>query len=198
MSIEFFNERAKAGNFDSYTEEQRSRLLMLLDDVQFPIGEPIKALDCGCGTGRAMEVLAERLGKGAEIVGVDSSPAMIERAKELRRVPDGVTFDFHVADCKKLPFEAETFDWVVVIDTFPHFGDFAAAIAGIRRVLKDGGFLAILEHHSVEDTNRHHREIGGPVANDCYLTRRNFRDCSGSRGCGCRYISTMGRDSGRW
>ena len=61
MSIEFFNERAKAGNSNSYTKEQRSRLLMLLDDVQFPIGEPIKALDCGCGTGRAMEVLASVL-----------------------------------------------------------------------------------------------------------------------------------------
>jgi demethylmenaquinone methyltransferase/2-methoxy-6-polyprenyl-1,4-benzoquinol methylase len=91
---------------------------------------------------------------------------MIERAKELRHPRDGVTFDFHVADCRKLPFDDETFDWVLVIDTFPHFRDFPVAIAEMKRVIKDGGYLAVMERQPTSEVNLHHKKIGGPVEND--------------------------------
>jgi len=183
-SIEFFNQRAREGTFDSFTEEARVRLLAILDDIHFPTGKPLKVMDCGCGTGRAMEVLARRLGSGAEIVGADNSPDMIARAREIRRPPDGVKFGFVVADCVKLPFETESFDWILVIDAFPHFKDMPASLQELKRVLKDGGYLGILSHHSGEEANLHHQKIGGPVANDFMPKAMEFMQ--------------LFRDSGLW
>ena len=113
-----------------------------------------------------MDILASRLGPGSEIIGVDSSPMMIDRAQTLRKAPPDVKFDFQVADCLSLPFENEAFDWALVVNTFPHFRDFASALQELRRVTKDGGYIAILESGSTAETNQHHKEIGGPVAND--------------------------------
>jgi ubiquinone/menaquinone biosynthesis C-methylase UbiE len=165
-TIDFFNQRAVEGRFDSYSEQDILKLLALLDDIQFPVGEKLDILDCGCGAGRAMDLLASRLSPGSKIVGADLSPAMIERARAIRKPPNGVTFEFQVADCRSLPFKDETFDWVFAIDTFPHFRDFPAALAELKRVLKDGGYLAILNRECSDEVNRHHKEIGGPVSGD--------------------------------
>jgi ubiquinone/menaquinone biosynthesis C-methylase UbiE len=183
-SVEFFNNAALGGRFDSYNEEHEEKLLSLFDDVQLPLGEPLTVLDCGCGTGRTVEFLAKRLGPGSEIYGVDSSPAMIERAKSLRTAPPGIKFDFQVADALSLPFDTGKFDWVLVVDSFPHFRDYPAALQELKRVTKDGGFIAILEQRSTTETNRHHLEIGGAVANDMLPSALEFMN--------------MLRESGLW
>jgi ubiquinone/menaquinone biosynthesis C-methylase UbiE len=164
--VEFFDERARNGVFDSYSEKDRLRLIALFDDIQLPRNEALKVLDCGCGTGRAMELMAKRLGAGAEVVGVDSSPAMIEKARALRTPPEGVKYEFRVGDCMELPFDDGAFDWVIAIDAFPYFRDLTKALREMARVLKEGGYVAILSQHSSDETNQHHREIGGAVAND--------------------------------
>jgi ubiquinone/menaquinone biosynthesis C-methylase UbiE len=173
-SVEFFNNAALEGRFDSYNEEKREKILSLFDDVQFPLNEPLIILDCACGTGRTTEIIASRLGPGSEIYGVDSSPAMIERARSLRKAPPDVKFDFQVADALALPFDTDKFDWVLVVDSFPHFRDYPAALLELKRVTKDGGFIAILEQASTTETNQHHREIGGAVANDMLPSALEF------------------------
>jgi ubiquinone/menaquinone biosynthesis C-methylase UbiE len=121
-SVECFNSAALGGRFDTYSEEKREKILSLFDDVQIPLNQPLKVLDCGCGTGRLTEIIASRLGPGTEIYGVDSSPAMIERARALRKAPPDVKFDFQVADALALPFDTDKFDWVLVFDSFTIFG----------------------------------------------------------------------------
>lgn len=172
--IEFFNDRANQGKFDSYTPDERKKLNALLDDVQFPGNEILTVLDCGCGTGRAVEVIAERLKSGSTIYGADLSPVMIERAIKTRNAPEGIQFIFKVADCMALPFTDEFFDWVLVMDSFAHFSDAKSALLEFKRVLKDGGYFAILDMKSSQETNRHHREIGGVVAGDLIPDTRQF------------------------
>ena len=97
----------------------------------------MRVLDVGCGDGVLTKTLVER---GASVVGIDASAAMIEAA--CARV-----LDARVVDAAKLPFEAE-FDaafsnaalhWVLEQD---------AAIAGVRRALKPGAaFVAEMGGH---------------------------------------------------
>lgn len=107
---------------------ERGRALVDLLDSQ--AGERI--LDLGCGTGDIAATMAER---GAQVVGVDASAAMIEAARA--RFP---ALDFRVADAADLPFEAE-FDAVfshAVLHWVPRADD---AARGIARALKPGGRL---------------------------------------------------------
>jgi len=114
---------------------ERGQALVDLLDPQ--VSERI--LDLGCGTGDIAATIAER---GAQVVGVDASPAMIEAARA--RFP---ALGFRVADAAKLPFEAE-FDAVfshAVLHWVPRADD---AARGIARALKSGGrFVAEFGGH---------------------------------------------------
>ncbi|TMR92739.1 class I SAM-dependent methyltransferase [Nonomuraea basaltis] len=63
------------------------------------------ALDAACGTGRVAAYLA---GRGHRIIGMDSSPDMLDRARE--RVPQG---EFHLGDLHRLPVPDDAVDLVV-------------------------------------------------------------------------------------
>ena len=91
-----------------------------------------RALDFGCGTGRSTRFLRDL---GFEVVGVDISGSMLERARELdpagdyRLVPDGA-----------LPgLEPESFDLVLSVFTFDNIPAMKHKIALIREL---GGLLA--------------------------------------------------------
>ena len=113
----------------SFVWEYGRDLVPLLDPQP---GERI--LDAGCGTG---QLTAQIAAAGAEVVGIDSSPAMIEQAR--RNVP-GLRFEVH--DLCDLPFEAE-FDAVfsnAVLHWVRRAEDAAASMA---RALKPGGRLVL-------------------------------------------------------
>ncbi len=97
-----------------------------------------RVLDVGCGTG-VVAVTASRL--GAIVVGLDLTPALLERARENARLAS-VDIAWHEGDVEQLPFSDATFD--VVLSQFGHI--FAprpdVATAEMLRVLKPGGTLA--------------------------------------------------------
>jgi SAM-dependent methyltransferase len=95
-----------------------------------------QVLDLGCGTGDIAAAMSER---GAHVVGVDASPAMIARARE--RFPGQ---DYRVADAAELPFDAE-FDAVYSHAVLHWVTRAEDAACGIARALKPGGrFVAEL------------------------------------------------------
>jgi SAM-dependent methyltransferase len=97
-----------------------------------------RVLDVGCGTG-VVAVTAAR--KGAQLTGLDLTPALLERARENATLA-GVTIDWHEGDVEALPFADGAFE--VVVSQFGHM--FAprpeVAIAEMLRVLKPGGTIA--------------------------------------------------------
>lgn len=98
-----------------------------------------RVLDLGCGTGDIAATIAER---GAGVVGVDSSPAMIASARE--RFP---ALDYRVVDAAELPFEAE-FDAVFSHAVLHWVKRAEDAARGIARALKPGGrFVAEFGGH---------------------------------------------------
>jgi SAM-dependent methyltransferase len=87
-----------------------------------------RGLDLGCGTGKAARVLAARY-PGAEVVGVDLAPAMIEQARALLPNDLAARVRFEVADASELPFADSSFDVVVLLNMIPFFPELARVTA---------------------------------------------------------------------
>jgi len=100
--------------------------------------DPRLILDVGAGTGRLARKVAQRF-PGARVVGVDPAPGMVEEA---RRVGGP---EFLVAPAERLPFEEGTFDVAVSTFSFHHWEDHARGLLEVRRVLRDGGALAVTD-----------------------------------------------------
>ncbi|MDJ0950152.1 MAG: class I SAM-dependent methyltransferase [Alphaproteobacteria bacterium] len=108
-----------------------------LDRLRPGPGETI--LDVATGTGFSARRLASR---GATVVGIDISPAIIEAAQKLSS-RDGNEIEFRVANAEDLPFEDGQFDAVVSIFGVIYAGRAQAAAAELARVCRKGGRLAL-------------------------------------------------------
>ncbi len=97
-----------------------------------------RVLDACCGTGD-LAVEARRQGAG-EVTGLDFSERMLERA---RRKDPGV--EWVRGDLLALPFEDASFDAATVGFGVRNVEDLEAALRELRRVLRPGGRLGILE-----------------------------------------------------
>jgi demethylmenaquinone methyltransferase/2-methoxy-6-polyprenyl-1,4-benzoquinol methylase len=97
-----------------------------------------RVLDACCGTGD-LAVAARAAGAG-DVVGVDFSERMLERAR--RKAPE---LEWVQSDVLTLPFEDASFDSAVVGFGVRNVEDLEAAIKELRRVLRPGGRLGILE-----------------------------------------------------
>jgi demethylmenaquinone methyltransferase / 2-methoxy-6-polyprenyl-1,4-benzoquinol methylase len=97
-----------------------------------------RVLDACCGTGD-LAVAARKAGAG-KIVGLDFSEPMLARAR--RKAPE---LDWVQGDVLELPFEDASFDAAVVGFGVRNVEVLAAALRELRRVLRPGGRLGILE-----------------------------------------------------
>jgi demethylmenaquinone methyltransferase / 2-methoxy-6-polyprenyl-1,4-benzoquinol methylase len=97
-----------------------------------------RVLDACCGTGD-LAVAALRAGAGG-VVGLDFSEAMLERARTKEPSIDWVR-----GDLLALPFEDGSFDAATVGFGVRNVEDIEAALWELRRVLRPGGRLGILE-----------------------------------------------------
>ena len=96
-----------------------------------------RVLDACCGTG---DLAVAALQAGATVTGLDFSERMLERA---RRKSDEI--DWVQGDAEKLPFEDASFDAATVGFGVRNLADLERGLAELRRVLRPGGRVAILE-----------------------------------------------------
>jgi demethylmenaquinone methyltransferase/2-methoxy-6-polyprenyl-1,4-benzoquinol methylase len=97
-----------------------------------------RVLDACCGTGD-LAVAAHAAGAGS-VVGLDFSEEMLTRAR--RKAPE---LAFMQGDVLDLPFKEETFDVAVVGFGIRNVANLEAGLRELRRVLRPGGRLGILE-----------------------------------------------------
>lgn len=102
--------------------------------LQLPVDG--KLLDVGGGTGRVTQQFQNQVDF---LVISDESPAMLRQARE-----KGFTAPVS-AGAERLPFAANTFHRVLVVDALHHFADQEQAIAEFVRVLRPAGRLVIEE-----------------------------------------------------
>ncbi len=96
-----------------------------------------RVLDLGCGTGRNLPLF----GSGVRAIGVDPCLPALQKAR--RRAP-GVPLV--QARAEALPFGTGSFDAVVSGLVFCSVADAPRGFGEVRRVLKAGGALRMLEH----------------------------------------------------
>ncbi len=116
--------------------------------------EPGVALDAACGTGRFAEFLARR---GHRVIGVDSSPDMLARAR--RRVPDG---QFRLGELHRLPLPDDSVDVIVCALALEHV-PLQPVFAEFARVLRPGGNLVISDMHHEQVTRGSVMSALGPA-----------------------------------
>lgn len=99
------------------------------------------ALDIGCGPGEITASLARTVGPAGLAVGIDISTSMLTRAVHRHRA-DNIAF--LRADAQRLPLRDNTIDAVTAIAGLQLIPDPVAALAEMIRVLRPGGYLAVL------------------------------------------------------
>lgn len=105
-----------------------------------------RALDVAAGTGDLAAGLARQVGERGLVVLTDINAAMLERGRD-RLTNDGFVgnIQYVQANAERLPFPASAFDCITIGFGLRNVTDKAAALASMRRALKPGGQLLILE-----------------------------------------------------
>ncbi|MEX1363556.1 MAG: methyltransferase domain-containing protein [Nannocystaceae bacterium] len=144
--INFLAFEVGARAYDSMTRQEiwREQIARVLEHAP---PRPRRVLDLGCGPGISAFVLAQRLGPECEVVGIDRSATMIERARRHHaREHAGLrSLRLMVADATALPFEDASFELVVGHSFLYLVPDREAVLAQVRRVLAPGGSLVLME-----------------------------------------------------
>ncbi len=117
-------------------------------DQHFATGQPLSLLDIGCGVGNYHPGLRA---KNRRIVGIDVSADSIETAS--LRHPD---VDYRAYGGTDIPFETAHFDFAMAVCVYHHIPPALrpALTADVLRVLKPGGWFAILEHNPLNPLTR--------------------------------------------
>jgi ubiquinone/menaquinone biosynthesis C-methylase UbiE len=127
----WYDEAIRSGTFAEFHEFVISSLLDLVGDLR-----GLRVLDLACGQGVVARRLAER---GATVVGVDISAAMLDLARYYERSElRGITY--RQEDAGSLAGLAdESFDGVVCNMALMDIADLPACLDSVARVLRPGG-----------------------------------------------------------
>ena len=98
-----------------------------------------RLLDVGCGPGRLAHQLVEM---GADVTGLDPDPEIVAAAARF-----ATDARFVEGSAENLPFDTESFDGVVFLNSLHHVPQpgMAAALREAGRVLRRGGHLVVVE-----------------------------------------------------
>jgi demethylmenaquinone methyltransferase/2-methoxy-6-polyprenyl-1,4-benzoquinol methylase len=138
-----------AGNYDVMNDLMSGGLHRLwkqftLSQTHLRPGQ--KALDVAGGTGDIAAGMAKQVGNRGLVVLTDINAAMLAHGRD-RLINDGLVVNTRCAqvNAEKLPFADNTFDVVTIAFGLRNVTDKLTALASMRRVLKPGGQLLVLE-----------------------------------------------------
>jgi len=105
-----------------------------------------RVLDVACGTGIVARMVAERLGPGGAVFGVDLNPGMLKVARSipLKDSHSREALRWQEASADQLPFPNASFHVVYCQLGLQFFPDRPAALREMHRVLVAGGRLALM------------------------------------------------------
>ena len=107
-----------------------------------------RALDVAGGTADLAIQFARRVGAGGQVVLTDINAAMLALGRD-RMLDAGVTTPAVQCDAERLPFASDHFDCVSVAFGLRNMTHKERALAEMRRVLRAGGRLLVLEFSRV-------------------------------------------------
>jgi SAM-dependent methyltransferase len=116
---------------------------LLHEGTAYPAGS--RVLEVGCGVG-AQTVHLVTGSPAARIAAVDISAQSLRRARAaVAAAAPGAAVRWHHADLHDLPFADNSFDHLFICFVLEHLRDPLRAAAGLRRVLRPGGTITVIE-----------------------------------------------------
>ena len=124
------------------SDQARTLSDLLHHDTGYPAGSMV--LEAGCGVG-AQTVILARNSPGAAITSVDISPDSLRKAEAAVKSDGIVNVTFRHEDIFNLSFADGSFDHVFLCFVLEHLHEPVKALAELRRVLKTGGTITVIE-----------------------------------------------------
>ncbi|MGH3543681.1 MAG: methyltransferase domain-containing protein [Pseudonocardiaceae bacterium] len=123
-------------------------------------------VELGCGTGALLAELADTVGSGGRVLGVEPQPAFADAARRrAAAVPDGGAVTVHTGSAEHIPAADATVDACLAQTVLIHLPDpvLRSALTDARRVLRPGGRFVtadqdgdtwVVDHPDRETTRR--------------------------------------------
>lgn len=167
-------------NMDATAEWPATRRLRGWERQHLALADGERLLDVGCGRGEAALTLAADLGPTGELVGVDSSAAMLDVARR-RHTDVQCSTTFVLGDARSLDEPDQSFDVVRCERTLQWLPDPEGVVAELARVLRIGGRLSLID----TEWSTLHLDVGNPhiteTVREAFHTERNRPSNVGAR-----------------
>jgi SAM-dependent methyltransferase len=104
-----------------------------------------RVLDIGVGPGLLAAEAAAEVGPDGRVCGIDISDSMLAIAATRSKVAGSAPLELRNADTNHVPYPDGGFDVVVSTQVFEYVADIPGALAEVRRVLRPGGRVLLLD-----------------------------------------------------
>jgi ubiquinone/menaquinone biosynthesis C-methylase UbiE len=121
--------------------------LRFLEEASIRPGD--RVLDYGCGPGSYSIAVAELVGNDGEVLALDIYSRAVETVQR-KAAGRGLSNVETMCAADLSALKAESFDRVLLYDTFHMLGDQRGVLEGVHRVLKPQGLLSFSDHHMKE------------------------------------------------
>ena len=127
----------------------------LMKEIFSPVlGRKDRVIDIGCGAGGLSRKLAQVVTEG-EVVGIDISEGYIKKLSqsvERDKSGDYKNLVFKLASAEDIPYPDNYFDHAVCSESFGFWSEPEKGLAEIRRILKPGGKLCVVNSYKEAHT----------------------------------------------
>ena len=128
------------------------------------IGKSFLVLDIGCGGGKTVNRMAEKVDRG-KVYGMDYSDDCVKWSIDLNmNLIKENKVEIFQGTVENIPFEAEKFDLITAVETIYFWPNIKASFSEVRRVLKTGAVFAIInemyDSEAFRDRNNEFAAIG--------------------------------------
>jgi len=125
------------------TREQEEQPEAMLDALKIPKGATVA--DVGAGVGYTSLRIAKRVGENGTVYATDLQPEMIATLKENAKLAGAKNIKPLLCTVKDTKLPDGKIDLVIMVDVYHESSDPEATLTGVRKALKPGGRLVLIE-----------------------------------------------------